>query len=84
MQKEEIFQLVIHHTRDLFPELSGYAFLYNEDFRQFGASSIDRAVIITDTLEALSLNMPMSELFEVQSLAELVEKIYSRHVAAIC
>ncbi|WP_315823361.1 acyl carrier protein [Paraflavitalea speifideaquila] len=58
MLKENIFQLLIQHTRELFPELNNHAFLYQEEFRQFGASSIDRAVIIAATLEDLSLHIP--------------------------
>lgn len=81
MLKEEIFQRVIHHTRDAFPELSSHAFMYHEEFRQFGASSIDRAIIIAATLEDLSLQIPLSELFEVQRLSDLVELIYQKHVA---
>jgi|GEM_PF-1516402 len=83
MLKEDIFQLVIHHTRDMFPELSSHAFLYSEEFRHFGASSIDRAVIIAGTLEDLSLHVPLAELFEVQSISELVDLIYKKHVATL-
>lgn len=80
MLKEEIYQLVILQTREVFPELADHVFLHSEEFRHLGASSIDRAVIIAGTLEVLSLSIPLADLFEVQRIDDLVDLIYLKQV----
>ncbi|EGD47495.1 phosphopantetheine-binding protein [Ruminiclostridium papyrosolvens DSM 2782] len=78
MKKEEIFQLIICHSCEVIPELEGYEFKPSDRLVDLGANSVDRAEIITMTLESLSLQIPRVELFGANNIGELADVLYKK------
>jgi polyketide biosynthesis acyl carrier protein len=78
MTKEDIFELVVRHAREVLPELRGHAFQRGDELSKLGANSIDRAEIVNFTLEALRLNVPRVQLFGVRNIGELVDVLHAK------
>ncbi|WP_093231769.1 acyl carrier protein [Thermoflavimicrobium dichotomicum] len=78
MNKEDIFRLVVEHTREVLPELEEYNIQPNDRLVDLGANSVDRAEIIMRTMESLSLKVPRVELFGAKNIEELVELLYEK------
>ncbi len=68
MKKEDIFSILVKHTREIVPELEQHHFQWDDRLADLGANSVDRAEIIMETLEALSLQIPRIELSEARNL----------------
>ncbi len=78
MDKEKIFQIVVNHTREVLPELVERKIECSDSLRDLGANSIDRAEVVTLTLESLSMNIPRTALFGANNIGELVGLIYEQ------
>jgi polyketide biosynthesis acyl carrier protein len=78
MNKETIFETIARIICEVIPELEGYAFQPDDRLVDLGANSIDRAEIVTMTLEALSLPIPRVELSEAKSIGDLTRIIYEK------
>jgi polyketide biosynthesis acyl carrier protein len=78
MKKEEIFQLIADQSREVVPGLAGHEFQPGDRLVDLGANSVDRAEIITLTLEALSLRIPRVELFGAGNIGELADVLYQK------
>ncbi|TVX92166.1 acyl carrier protein [Paenibacillus agilis] len=78
MDKEQIFNIVINHSRELMPELEEHTFQYTDRLTDLGANSVDRAEIVMMTMESLSLQIPRVELFGATNIGELVDLIYDK------
>jgi len=73
MNKDELFQLVIRHVREVIPELGTHRFAYSDRLAELGANSMDRAEILMLVLDTLSLQVPRVELFGPKNLGELID-----------
>lgn len=80
--RERIFEVVTRHAREIVPELAGHAFQPTDRLVDLGANSVDRAEIVTMTLEALGLDVPRVELFGARNIGELVEVLHDKCRAA--
>ncbi len=78
MNKEEIFQIIVNHIREVLPELVGHQIQCSDSLRDLGANSVDRAEVVTLALESLSLNIPRTELFGANNIGELVGLLYEQ------
>jgi polyketide biosynthesis acyl carrier protein len=78
MKKEDIFELIVRHSREVIPELEDYEFKSNDRLVDLGANSVDRAEIVAMTMEALSLQIPRVELFGAKNIGELAEVFYEK------
>jgi polyketide biosynthesis acyl carrier protein len=78
MSKEYVFEIIVHTICEVIPELEGHTFQPDDRLVDLGANSIDRAEIVTMTLEALSLSIPRVELSEAKSIGELTRIIYEK------
>jgi len=78
MEKQAIFNLVVRTVCEVIPELEGHAFQPDDRLVDLGANSVDRAEIVTMTLEALSLSIPRVELSEAKNIGELVRILYEK------
>lgn len=78
MQRHEIFNLLVGHTQDVVVELDQKAPVITSDtyFVNIGASSCDRAIIAAETLDSLSLDLPLEVVLVANTLGEMVEIIY--------
>ncbi|MFJ8229742.1 acyl carrier protein [Streptomyces sp. NPDC094448] len=78
MPDQDVFALIVEHTREVIPELEEHPFQPAESLRDLGANSIDRAEIIMMTLQSLSLSIPLVELAQAQNIGELAELIHGK------
>ena len=78
MTKDEIFELIVRHSREVVPELEEHQFKPGDRLSDLGANSMDRADIVTMTMEALSLNVPRIELFGATNIGELADLIHDK------
>lgn len=78
MSNQDVFKLVVEHTREVLPELGGHAFTPSDSLRELGANSIDRAEIIMMTLESLSASIPLVELADAKNIGELADLIHDK------
>ncbi len=76
MEKKEIFEIIVSHICEIIPELENHSFEPGDSLKSLGANSIDRAEILTMTLESLSLHIPLVELASASNIGELVETIH--------
>lgn len=78
MNKHDIFELIVRHSREVVPELEEYEFKHSDRLNDLGANSMDRADIVMMTMEALSLQVPRVELFGAQNIGELADLFYEK------
>lgn len=73
--REAVFEVIIRHAREVVPELGNHVFQSSDRLVDLGANSIDRAEIVTMTMETLGLQIPRVELFGASNIGELVDVI---------
>jgi polyketide biosynthesis acyl carrier protein len=78
MTKDEIFLLITSHTREVVPQLETHAFAENDSLRDLGANSIDRSEIVMMTLEAMAMDIPLSETLQARNIGELAQLLADR------
>ncbi|NOT88326.1 MAG: acyl carrier protein [Lysobacter sp.] len=78
MNKEEIFEIIVRHAREVLPELETHDFQATDSLKALGANSIDRADIIMMTLESLVLNIPLMEMAKAENIGELAGIIHAK------
>ena len=78
MTIEEIFAIIVGHTREVLPGLDDHAFQFSDSLRELGANSIDRSEIVMLTLESLSLKIPMIEVAKAENMGELAGLLHAR------
>ncbi|MCW8998427.1 MAG: phosphopantetheine-binding protein [Kangiellaceae bacterium] len=83
MEKEDIFKVLVKHVEKIVFELFEEAPIITDDtyFCELGASSCDRAVIVADTLNTLSVNTPVEEILVASTIGEMVELIYKGSIS---
>ncbi len=78
MTKDDIFQLICQHAREILPQLAGHQFSEADQLAQLGASSLDRAEITIMVQESLNLAVPRVELFGPRNLGELASLLFAK------
>jgi polyketide biosynthesis acyl carrier protein len=78
MQKQEIFEIVVRHAREVIPTLASHPFKITDALRDLGANSIDRSEISMLALESLALRVPLVELAHAQNISDLVDILYAK------
>lgn len=78
MTVQDVFDIIVGHTREVLPELENHDFQFSDSLRQLGANSIDRSEIIMLTLESLSLKIPMIEVAKAENMGELAEMLHAK------
>lgn len=81
MTENEIFDVVVGHTREILTELADHQFTSTDSLRELGANSIDRAEIITMTLESVEVSVPLVELAGAKNIGELVSIVHAKSSA---
>lgn len=78
MNKEQIFEIIVKHTREVLPDLEDYPFKQEDRLADLGANSVDRAEIVAMTIESLSLEISRVELAAAKSIGTLTEVLYEK------
>lgn len=78
MNVQDIFDIIVGHTREVVPGLDDHPFQSSDSLRAIGANSIDRSEIIMLTLESLSLKIPLIDLAKAENMGELAGLMHAR------
>lgn len=78
MTKDNLFDTITGHCREVVPALSNHTFTWDDRLKDLGANSLDRTEIIDMTLDSLSLEIPRVDLFGARSIRELVDLFYDK------
>lgn len=78
MNKEDIFKVVVKNVCEVIPELEGHEFKPSDRLTDLGANSVDRAEIVTMTMDVLELKVPRVDLFGAKNIGDLVEILYMK------
>ncbi|WP_139488095.1 acyl carrier protein [Brevibacillus dissolubilis] len=81
MSKQQIFEIIVGHILELLPELEGHTFHPEDQLKDLGANSLDRAEIVMMTMESLGLQIPRVEFANVKNIGELAEVFYAKATA---
>lgn len=73
-----IFELVARHAREVVPQLASHSFSRSDRLQELGASSMDRAEILSAVLESLALRIARVELFGPRNLGELADLLHAK------
>ncbi|EMB61668.1 acyl carrier protein [Streptococcus mutans] len=80
MSKKEIFKVMKELIYEYLPELEGRDIVITDSLKSLGANSIDRMDIIVDTMEKISLKVPMVEFGGLKNIEEIIDVMYSKLV----
>lgn len=72
MSQDEIFQTFKAVFVDVVPDVDIDRITLQDSMRDLGANSIDRAEIITETMEQLDIVLPMVSFAEAQNIGDIV------------
>lgn len=78
MTIDDIFKILVNHTREVLPEVEDHDFLMKDSLRELGANSIDRSEIIMLTLETLSLSIPLIAVAKAENMGELAGLLHAK------
>ncbi|TQV85993.1 acyl carrier protein [Aliikangiella coralliicola] len=78
MNKEDIFEIITNHAKEVIPKLQDHPFKYDDALKDLGANSIDRSEIVMMTLESLSLNIPLIVIARAENIGELADIIHEK------
>jgi polyketide biosynthesis acyl carrier protein len=72
MSQNEILQTFKSVFSDVVPEVDIDGITLQQSMRDLGANSIDRAEILTDTMEQLGVVLPMVSFAEARNIGDIV------------
>lgn len=78
MTVQEVFDIIVRHTREVLPELEQHSFQLSDSLRALGANSIDRSEIVMLTLETLALKIPMVAVAKAENMGELAGLLHAK------
>ena len=74
---QDIFDVVVTHTREVVPHLESHAFTPEDSLQALGANSMDRADIVMNVMESLSMPVARAALVGPKNIGELVDLIHA-------
>ncbi|MDT0268351.1 acyl carrier protein [Streptomyces sp. DSM 44915] len=75
MTQEEIFTILTSVFAEIIPDVDTSGITLEDSLRDLGANSIDRADIITDTMEQAGVSLPMVSFADAKSIGDIVRII---------
>ncbi|NSL85650.1 acyl carrier protein [Chitinophaga sp. Mgbs1] len=75
-EKQQIFNTIQSHIVEIIPDLSSHSFVDTELFRDLVDDSMERAAILTRTIESFSLRVPLATFFGPKDFKALIELIF--------
>lgn len=78
MNRQEIFELIVRHAREVVPDLQATEVRSEDSLRDLGANSVDRSEILMMTLAALSAGITLVDLARAQNIGELAGIIHGK------
>lgn len=78
MDKEQIFNTIVEHAKDIIPRLADHEFNESDSLRDLGANSIDRSEIIMMTLESMEANIPLIYTAKAKNIGDLATILFEK------
>ena len=78
MGKEEVFNVITRHLREVVPGLEGRLIQMLDSMKELGANSIDRSEVVMMTLDSLSLNIPLMETAKAENIGDLARILHAK------
>ena len=78
MTREEIYEVVKQIFTEIIPEVFLDEISMDNNMKELGANSIDKADIIIESLEEIGVTIPMVKFGSTQTFRDVVEVIYSQ------
>ena len=78
MSQENVFDLIVKYAKEVVPALEIHDFQREDSLEALGANSMDRGEILMLVMEELSLNIPRTELFGPENIAELETLLHEK------
>jgi len=78
LDSNAIFQILINEIRSIIPELEDHPIARGDAMADLGVNSMERGDILVSTLEAIELEVPMTQLFGPRNLGELADLIHAK------
>ncbi len=78
MTKDQIFKIIKNITLEIMPELDENTVVIDGNLKNLGANSIDRMEIVTMSMEALELKIPLVEFGSIKNIRDLVAFFHSK------
>ena len=76
--EESVFAVVKENVLEILDELDEASIVMDISLKDLGANSLDRAEIVTGSMEDLGLSFPMRELAKISNIRELVTFLQSK------
>ena len=76
--EESVFAVVKENVLEILDELDEATIVMDISLKDLGANSLDRAEIVTGSMEDLGLSFPMRELAKISNIRELVTFLQSK------
>lgn len=73
MGKNEVFDIVKKNLAEIIPGVDTATVMIDRQLKDYGANSIDRMEIVTMSMEALGVTIPLVELAKASNIQELVD-----------
>jgi len=73
MEKEKIYSIVKDVILEVLPDLQPEKITIEKSLRELGANSIDRMEVVTLSMEALEMKLPLMSFAAVNNIEGLVE-----------
>jgi polyketide biosynthesis acyl carrier protein len=78
MASTDVFQTIVACIRGVVPGLEHHRFARTDGFEELGATSVDRAEILTTVMESLSMAIPRVEMYGAKNIGQLEELIHEK------
>lgn len=78
MTKEEIFEVLKEVFAEIIPEVAVGDIHIDDNLKELGANSIDKADIIIESIENIGVAIPMIEFGDATTFREIIEIIYNK------
>jgi len=76
MDKTDIFSVIKTKILEALPELENQEIQMTQSLKGLGASSVDRVEISQNSMEALGLKIPRTEMGGIENIQSLVDLFY--------
>jgi len=80
VSESHVFDVVKRNVMEILEDVDAVLITREKALKDLGANSLDRADIVTGSMEDLGLSFPMRELARVTNIDELVSFLYGRAV----
>lgn len=83
MEKQNVFEVVKEVIMEVLPNLDPASISIDKNLKDLGANSIDRMEVVTLSMEALALKLPLmsfANVTNIEGLVDVLSESYNQHI----